>query len=104
MIDRPDGDAAASGESNGKDEQHGATTHRIIVAARRAGVITKGACGGTRPYRRPAGGPAILAAFPLLREAQQMIVVGPGRGPIDDVLDEAELRRMMAEPPPAPSA
>jgi hypothetical protein len=45
-----------------------------------------------------------LAAFPLLREAQQMIEVGPLRGPIDDVLNEAELRRMMAEPPPAPSA
>jgi hypothetical protein len=47
---------------------------------------------------------AIATAFALFREQRHVIEVGPVRGPVDAVVNEAELRKMMAELPPAPPA
>ena len=45
---------------------------------------------------------AVAAALALLREGRQVTEIGPVRGPTEDVVNEAALRRMLAESPPGP--
>ena len=40
---------------------------------------------------------AFAIAFALLREARHVIEVGPVRGPMEAIVEAAELRKMMAE-------
>lgn len=47
---------------------------------------------------------AFATAFALLREARHVIEVGPVRGPMEAIVEGAELRRMMAEMAAAPPA
>jgi hypothetical protein len=45
---------------------------------------------------------AFATAFALLREARHVIEVGPVRGPMEAIVDGAELKKMMAELADAP--